>query len=473
MITPPPTTFTDSEPSSTVSTPFSIIEPPGTPDADTVVDPPSSVSELSSRPSTASDSEPPAVAVSEPPTALTVAVTVAEPTVAVTVTEPTVAVTVTEPTVAVAVAVAIADPTVTTTVTGPPITQSPVSDSESNSNSESDSDSESESESYTRAPTMVDNSDGLAQIQQSSSKVPPILTEGTIMPEMLHRWERACLNYFQHKKIKSDEQVEDILFEIKDLRLSRWVEARESSLKAMPFAEFMAELREEALEPNWARTLRTEILRTRQDNRVFFDWVCEIECKNAILAPVPAARISDQQLRDHFEAQMDDALAQRCQKSSVITITDYRAWTNAVKQEDKLLRQDLENARSVSLNVLATSSQSAAPSTRLATPAPAPSPSSTIPKLSEEEKKILNEHDGCFRCRRPYAGHRTRECPNGFPEKYERVTTAMAEAVREERNRVARQPVAAVLSSIHFDDESPLPSAVLGCGSGESDDSFD
>ena len=75
----------------------------------------------------------------------------------------------------------------------------------------------------------------------------------------------------------------------------------------------MDELREEALEPHWARTLRTEVLRTRQDDRVFFDWACEVECKNAILAPVPSAHISDQQqVRDHFEAQMDDALAQRC-----------------------------------------------------------------------------------------------------------------------------------------------------------------
>ena len=126
----------------------------------------------------------------------------------------------------------------------------------------------------------------------------------------------------------------------------------------MSFADFMSALREEALDSNWARTLRTEILRTRQGDRVFFDWVCEVECKNAILTPIPSARISDQQLRDHFEAQMNEALAQRCQKSSVVSITDYRTWTNAVKQEDKLLRQDLENARSVSLNVLAANSRS-------------------------------------------------------------------------------------------------------------------
>ena len=88
---------------------------------------------------------------------------------------------------------------------------------------------------------------------------------------------------------------------------------------------------------------------------------------------------------------MDDTLAQRCQKDSVISITDYRAWTNAAKQEDKLLRQDLENVRSVSLNLLATSSRprtDTASSARPGSSTSVPPPSSTsVPKLSDEEKK--------------------------------------------------------------------------------------
>ena len=152
---------------------------------------------------------------------------------------------------------------------------------------------------------------------------------------------------------------------------------------------------------------------------------------------------------------------------------DYRTWTNAVKQEDKLLRQDLVNACSVSLTVLAAGSRPRAdmvPSTRSTSSTPAPSPLPAV-KLSDEEKKILSNHDGCFKCRRPYAGHRTHECPNGFPDKYEHVMTAMAEAIRAQRNRVAQpqRPIAAVLDAFHLDDH--LPSTVLGSGSEESDDS--
>ena len=267
--------------------------------------------------------------------------------------------------------------------------------------------------------------------------------------------------------------MEDILFEIKDLHLSRWIEAREDTLLAMSFANFMSALQEEALDSNWAQTPRTEILCTRQGNHVFFDWVCEVKCKNAILTPIPSACISDEQLCDHFEAQMNKALTQHCQKSSVVSITDYQTWTNAVKQEDKLLRQDLENAHSVSLNVLAANSWShTIPASSAHSPSSAltpslSSPSLTMPKLLDEEKKILSDHDGCFKCRRPYAGHCTRKCPSGFPEKYEQVMTAMAEAVHDSWNCVHH--VVAVLDAIRLDED--LPSTVLGTSSEESDDS--
>ena len=104
-----------------------------------------------------------------------------------------------------------------------------------------------------------------------STEHPPTLTEGTITPEILHRWEQACVNYFRHKKIPPDDQVEAVLFEIQDLRLSRWIEANELSLATVPFANFMGQLCEEALgtdaadgdppyPPGWSRLLRFLLL---------------------------------------------------------------------------------------------------------------------------------------------------------------------------------------------------------------------
>ena len=36
-------------------------------------------------------------------------------------------------------------------------------------------------------------------------------------------------------------------------------------------------------------------------------------------------------------------------------------------------------------------------------------------KLTDIERKLLSDHEGCFKCRTFYAGHRSPECPNGFP----------------------------------------------------------
>lgn len=96
-----------------------------------------------------------------------------------------------------------------------------------------------------------------------------------------------------------------------------------------------------------------------------------------------------------------------------------------------------------------------------------------MPKLTDEEKKIFTDHDGCFKCRRPYAGHRTRGCTNGFPDKYERVTTAVAEAIRDEQNRVSQRRTIAAVVPYYIGDDSHLPSAVLGTGSEESDTDTD
>ena len=37
------------------------------------------------------------------------------------------------------------------------------------------------------------------------------------------------------------------------------------------------------------------------------------------------------------------------------------------------------------------------------------------PFLTDEERKVLAEHDGCFKCQMPYTKHFTADCPNGFP----------------------------------------------------------
>ena len=58
-------------------------------------------------------------------------------------------------------------------------------------------------------------------------------------------------------------------------------------------------------------------------------------------------------------------------------------------------------------------------------------PASTprLPLLTDEERKLLRENEGCFKCCLPFQTHQTYNCPNGFPDvaTYKTIT---AETVR-------------------------------------------
>jgi hypothetical protein len=82
-------------------------------------------------------------------------------------------------------------------------------------------------------------------------------------------------------------------------------------------------------------------------------------------------------------------------------------------------------------------------------------PFAHLPKLTESEIVLLNQHDGCCKCRRFYVGHKYDRCPNGFPsgENYKHLTAAEADAAKKCANN---KTVAAVVTS----DAQPAASAV-------------
>jgi hypothetical protein len=77
-----------------------------------------------------------------------------------------------------------------------------------------------------------------------------------------------------------------------------------------------------------------------------------------------------------------------------------------------------------------------------------------LPKLTDKERKLLNEHEGCTRCRKPYAGHRATNCEmtinNAWPnaETYIPLTLEMALASKAQNTASSsRLPAAAAISN--------------------------
>ena len=57
-------------------------------------------------------------------------------------------------------------------------------------------------------------------------------------------------------------------------------------------------------------------------------------------------------------------------------------------------------------------------------------------------------HEGCLKCRRFYAGHQAKACPNGFPTQgaYRRLTKEMAAKAQEDHERKSKRTAEATNS---------------------------
>ena len=93
-----------------------------------------------------------------------------------------------------------------------------------------------------------------------------------------------------------------------------------------------------------------------------------------------------------------------------------------------------------------------------------------IPMLTDTKRTLLNNHEGCTRCRRFYAGHRSHDCPmtlnNTWPDpaKYKTLTPAMAEAAKRPRVVAAFAPLTGEESDDYnsyneddYDDDTYVP----------------
>ena len=322
----------------------------------------------------------------------------------------------------------------------------------------------------------------VATVEARNPKVPPTLTAGKITPEALHRWERACKDHFRVKHVAENQQVESVLFRLEDLQLSNWIEANETVLTALKFPDFMDRLRDQVLEKDWDRKIKLSILDFKQGERIFSEWVYEIQTRNALLWGRPQ-HFSDAALRDTIENNMDPVLEVKIRRITFGPSVSLQEWVAAVAIEDESVareRKALSDAVDKATKARDREAHRARGMTNITnTGRPAgqrdaggaSTQRAILPRLTQAERSIIFDHQGCFKCRQLYVDHKGANCPNGFPtpDSYKPLTTAYAESVRDSRNKPRARigPVA----HIGYSGSSLEPSAVLGIGEEESDDS--
>lgn len=96
--------------------------------------------------------------------------------------------------------------------------------------------------------------------------------------------------------------------------------------------------------------------------------------------------------------------------------------------------------------------------------------SDRILQLTPVKWTLLLEHEGCFKCRQPYAGHIGPKCLNGFPSKadYKPITEVDMLLVKKKHEKKKVTKAAAVLPAVNIAPVLAavvMPSAVLSNGS--------
>ena len=323
----------------------------------------------------------------------------------------------------------------------------------------------------------MDNSDKqpLAEVQTAKMKDCPILTAGRITPLVLQSWSLACKRYMKHAEKKEDEIVSFVAEAMMEPRLVAWYQAGQKRIDKLKLEEYLGELSALVLEKNWAHKIRDTIISAKQGNRPFIDWKIEIENLNAILTTSsPAHALTPDGLKIQLEANLNLEL-----KTNLINdppaAVKLEEWSTEVKERDDRVRA--ENARTqrlIDANNAARAARRGERKDLLSQLTDPPRPHSKtpgtstggettrryLPKLQEKEKRLLNEHEGCTRCRKFYTGHRSKDCPmaatNTWPdaEAYVPLTLEMALASKPLTTASSsRLPVAAAISKNEARDD--------------------
>ncbi|KAJ7718298.1 hypothetical protein DFH07DRAFT_784980 [Mycena maculata] len=246
-----------------------------------------------------------------------------------------------------------------------------------------------------------------AWVEKHASKL-PTLHKGELTPLIIDEFDLAITNFMTSKDIPSEKQRKRLI--------------------GLTLPEFLKEVKEKFLDNDWETQVRTDILSMRQTSDQSLDeFATSLIGHTSLLAdttPIP-----ETQIRLHLEAGMSDDLRFVCLCNTELrtlvskdttTLAQYIRAVNRIDEEHRrtIAESNKENKRGRyekhddnsdhpqkrHQNTKASSSTSSRPPPSFSSENPFP------PKLSDAERDLLCEHEGCNRCRIPYVGHRSEKC---------------------------------------------------------------
>ena len=249
---------------------------------------------------------------------------------------------------------------------------------------------------------------------------PPAVSDGKITPETISDLVYHAKIYFANAKggLAENMRTTRILSCFQGSVVRDWAASNFDTLAELGFPEFIAAFRKRFLPKDWENTVTEQIRGARLDpsKERFETWAHRIQKLNVTLRGTPS-HLDETQLRAQLAAGLDSELRQMATYDKANDITELVPWMHELttidckRQTDKKRRmEEMETLlRANKRPNTAQSSGGQPPQNRLA-PRENNSDNQFPPRLTPEERKLLQEHEGCFKCRKFYAGHRSSEC---------------------------------------------------------------
>ena len=241
-------------------------------------------------------------------------------------------------------------------------------------------------------------------------KAAPTFSEGKITPANVNTWEHHCIQYFHDHNVPARDQTFKASMGFSNLLLHEWYNSHCNHFDGMPFDKFADEVCGHFLPPNWAGKICDDISECKmKPSDVFEDYVLDMECLNAQLRGA-AHHFSDDAMRMFICGSVCPNLKAMINDDATDGIQDYVAWKAAVTAKDCERIHQIKMVKDLLVinNNLAGHRAKAGANT-----------ADKLPGLTANERLILENNNGCFKCRKINVydknKHHSANCPNGAP----------------------------------------------------------
>ncbi|KAH9927786.1 uncharacterized protein B0H18DRAFT_875288, partial [Fomitopsis serialis] len=316
------------------------------------------------------------------------------------------------------------------------------------------------------------NARPLSIVTQVSQKHAPVVSAGKLTPALILQWEAACTAFFREREVKDEDKVAKVAFGFQDELIQDWYINDSENINAMTFPNFVNKIRSRYLPHEWEDDVSTVLLRMRQkEDERFADWVVAVEKQNRLLRGSDL-RKDEKALKAQITANAWVDVRRAATKKVYKDIVDFKEWKDALsvfdderlaerarrfKDIERFLASHQTTQKATKSNSGSTATTSSGSSTAKA------STSQRVPAMTGDERQLLQAHDGCFKCRRPFVNHRSKDCPFGFPDPrtFKPVTQADIDAHKSKGKSV----VAAISTQMDVDDDAVHTVAAVNAGS--------